>query len=423
MKTDYDPNGVGRYYSRLAIAAFATVWAPFVPETLFAVALYRFLRTQIYLTRNWTVSTRIPASLGKRGYFDATTKARGAATVPLGSNTGTHEQLWLNLDDLARRRSLIGASDALQTEDMLRMAFTQYLNGRSAVILSDCDHKDRTTRLQKIAMPFGRSHELFSIDCDDANTSISIAFSAYRTVADTKQTADDLALVGDAFQLAASVLERPLTPALALHLSGMEPLEDLLKGRVSFNGRLVDLAGSDLSNHTLLVSQLSPIQAMSVDERTALSERLSEFFATYAGIACLNRQNPTSLNKVLSQGRTGVLTTSNPHLLSLLAVTLHDADIGQSIPIYIYFANADRLAPTVFQTLADRPFSTFATLRRQNIPKELLEAPIRVTFDAATNGLRLELDLPDIQLTAPLTPFGLDDRPVRPKKTTKKSAP
>lgn len=137
---------------------------------------------------------------------------------------------------------------------------------------------------------------------------------------------------------------------------------------------------------------------MSVDERTALSERLSEFFATYAGIACLNRQNPTSLNKVLSQGRTGVLTTSNPHLLSLLAVTLHDADIGQSIPIYIYFANADRLAPTVFQTLADRPFSTFATLRRQNIPKELLEAPIRVTFDAATNGLRLELDLPDIQL-------------------------
>ena len=80
-----DPSHVLLHFGSMTVFALATIAFPFVPEAIFAVALYLYLRHFFfgYRLRLWRAPARVSLALGAQKYRDATTRTWGDANWPL----------------------------------------------------------------------------------------------------------------------------------------------------------------------------------------------------------------------------------------------------------------------------------------------------------------------------------------------------
>ena len=342
---DDSPKEVAWHFGIATALSVSLCAAPFVPEAILAYAGYRFLRHFTYGWRTWRAPGRVPHHLGRRGYRDETTRRRGDATWPIGlAKTG---QVWLRREDLVQGVAIEGDDPQFQAQAIGNLVFGACMNGMGAIIVenipqpfarnkADLDEEKvakkpemLTRQISKIAQPFGRDIEVYSIDLDAVpQPPLRVAASTLTAaIADIRLGPEAEALHKELLLLAMAVATRRDKSPFEIYAAFLDEvaLGQLVEGRYEIDGHEVD-AGEDASAEgAALRRAIKPIQNLPDDKREVGRKALAAHAAEIAGLNSVSLTEGFDLRSAISARGIVCIRSSSPLTTALVVARCVEA--------------------------------------------------------------------------------------------------
>lgn len=314
---------VATHFATCTAFSLSAIAAPFVPEVIAVYAGIRYLTAFLYGPRQWQAPARIPLHLGKRGYRDATTRKRGAATWPIG--LAGNQQVWLLREDLAEGCAFFGDDPDWQRQAIEQFVFGACLNQMGAIIVQDHETPPLAKSLAALACPFGRDREMARIDLHDPlSPPLRITIPAI---------ADTLACLG--LSKTALTLNAALAPILnliatrhrrnSLPLYGAildkDALDELIAGRPTIEGLMSTTESNTPADGLIPHQLLDQLKAIPATDLEQGRQDLEPFAREIAGSPGLSLTQGLELDAALASRRLVCIRPSSP-FTAALAVAL-----------------------------------------------------------------------------------------------------
>ncbi|MGN7126781.1 hypothetical protein [Methylorubrum thiocyanatum] len=304
------PNAVAAHYATCTALAFSAVAVPFLPEAVLLYAGIQYLRGFLYGSRQWRAPARVPLTLGRRGYRDATTRKRGEATWPVGTADG--RQVWLLRQDLAQGCAFQGDDPDWQAASIERLVFAACLNRMGAVVVQDHAAPPLAGRIAAVARPFGCDLGMAAIDLH-----ASLTPPLHLTTSAIEAALGDLGLSEKAQEL-----NRALSPvlrmigtrhglnALALYRAFLdaEALSTLSRGEYEIDGLTVNTDGPASADAAALVD----LQALGEAEREEARQELAPYARELACTTGLSLTDGLDLGTAIAARRLTCIRPASP---------------------------------------------------------------------------------------------------------------
>lgn len=325
-----DPSHVLLHFGSMTVFALATIAYPFVPEAIFAVALYLYLRHFFfgYRLRLWRAPARVSLALGAQKYRDATTRTWGDANWPLG--VAPNGAVWLRREDLLQGLALVSEDLGWQNEATGVLMLGACLNQTGALVVQPLDAPPIVDRLTAITRPFGRDAELIDIDLAQPNRPILKI-----TTSTIARTAASLNLGSDADTLLRLLL--PVLSALGT-LGHRNPLGALsvldnpknLKAFIDlktadYDASIPGRASNPAPSDAVLNEVLAPIRALDPARMEAGRQALWKFGQELAKHARLSLTNGLDLTTMLHARALVCIRPNSPLIAALLFARMTEA--------------------------------------------------------------------------------------------------
>lgn len=330
---DASPNAVAAHYAICTALALSAIAVPFLPEAVMLYAGMKYLRGFLYGARQWRAPARVPLTLGRRGYRDATTRKHGEATWPIGTADG--RQVWLLRQDLAQGCAFQSDDPGWHAESIERLVFAACLHRMGVIIIQDHTAPPLAGRIAAAAQPFGRDLGMAAIDLQAAltpplhltTTAIEAALGdlglSDRAQALNRALSPVLRMIGTRYGLNALLLYRAFLDA--------EALAALSRGEYEIDGLIVNTEGPASADAAALGAALVHLQAFGEAER----EEARLEFAPYAReLACtpgLSLTDGLDLGMATTARRITCIRSSSP-LTAALSQALCCEALASQVP-------------------------------------------------------------------------------------------
>lgn len=143
------------------------VWAPFLPELVFLLALTLFLRRYRFKGRRWNLPLRVPAYLGswkREPVHDATTSEPGRGNLYLGKDLETDEEVWAEMGDVNKHVLITGTTGAGKTEAQIAQMLGFLANGSGTMLVDGKASDDTIDAMRAIHRLLGRDDDFLQME-------------------------------------------------------------------------------------------------------------------------------------------------------------------------------------------------------------------------------------------------------------------
>lgn len=324
---DAPARSVATHYATCTAFSLSAIAAPFVPEAICLYAGIRYLSAFLYGSREWHAPARIPLHLGRRGYRDATTRKRGAATWPIG--IAGNEQVWLLREDLAQGCAFISDDPDWQAEAIEQLVFGACLNQMGAIIIQDHAAPLLTSRLAGLARPFGRDREMARIDLNDPLTpplrvTLRAIEDALASLDLSKAALALNAALGPALNLLATRYRRNGLPLYRAILD-KDALAALIAGQPEIEGISLTAVGSTSTDVAIPEQLLAPLKAIPAVDLEQGRQELEPIARELAATAGLSLTHGLELDAALVSRRLTYIRLSSSFTAALVVALTTEA--------------------------------------------------------------------------------------------------
>lgn len=159
--------GTFAVFGVLSLLSFLLIWAPFIPELIFGIALFIFLSNYRFKKRRWRLPFRVPLYLNKwmrRPILDSTTGKEATGNLFMGMELETGEEVWASTGDVNKHALMIGTTGSGKTEAIMGNVAGFLALGSGALVVDGKASVNTFDSVYKLMRYLGRDPDLFVID-------------------------------------------------------------------------------------------------------------------------------------------------------------------------------------------------------------------------------------------------------------------